>query len=170
MSTKQAIAGVAPPEAGEVTSMTIWPSICAFQAGCWVGRLSGNQTGVGFFTLGKLLAVATIPVSLVLFAWRLLPFVCRRYTLTNRRIIIQKGLSALDEQSVDLDRFDSIEVRVRAGQQFFHAGDLLLKHDGKDVLCLAGVSRPEVFREVCLNARMALVSVREVLQREAAVS
>jgi hypothetical protein len=170
MSTMQAIAGVAPPQAGEVTSMTIWPTIGAFQTGRWVGQLAGNRTGAGFFTLGKLLAVATIPVSLVLFAWGLLPFVCRRYTLTNRRVVIQKGLSAVDEQSVDLDGFDSIEVRVRPGQEFFHAGDLLFKRDGEEVLCLAGASRPVVFREVCLNARMALVSVREVLRREASAS
>ena len=65
--------------------MTIWPTIGAIAPGRWVGQLSGLRLGWGFFTLGKLFALATIPVSLVVFCWQLLPGVCRRYVLTNLR-------------------------------------------------------------------------------------
>ena len=59
--------------ASETTVMTIWPTIGATAPGRWVGRLSGLRLGWGFFTLGKLLALATIPLSLAVFCWQLLP-------------------------------------------------------------------------------------------------
>ena len=135
---KQAIAGVVPPGAGEVAAMTIWPTIGSYSLGRTVGKLAGNRTGWGFFTLGKLLAVATIPISLVAFAWRLLPFVARRYTLTNQRVVVQKGLSKAEEKSVGLDEFDAIEVRVTPGQEFFHAGDVIFKRGSEELLSLPG--------------------------------
>ena len=165
---KQPIAGVTPPELEEVDAMTIWPTIGAKRAGRLVGMLAAVQTGWGhFFTLGKLWALATIPVSLAVFGWQLMPRVCRRYTLTNRRIIVRKGLMPADERWIGLDEFDGIDVEVLPGQEWLHAGDLVFKRSGIEALRLAGVSRPEVFRQVCLTAQKALVSVREVVQRQA---
>ena len=163
---KQAIAGVVTPTSGEVPSMTIWPSIGCFALGRTVGKLSANRIGWGFFTLGKLLALATIPISLAAFAWRVLPFVARRYALTNQRVVVQKGLSKVEEKSIGLDEFDSIEVRVTPGQEFFHAGDLVFKQGSQEVLALSGVARPQPFRQVCLKAQTALLSVRTVLEQQ----
>jgi hypothetical protein len=140
--------------------MTVWPTIGATRSGRLVGRLCGIGLGYGFFTLGKLMALATIPISLPLFCWQLMPWVCRRYALTNRRIIIQKGLSAVDGQSVELDAFDTIRVQVLPGQQWLNAGEVVFEHGGKEVLRFSGISRPEVFRQVCLKATAALLSVR----------
>lgn len=167
----QPIAGVVPSELAEVTCKVFWPTIGATRAGRLVGQLGAVSIGWGeFFTLGKLLAVAAIPLSLVVFAWQLMPFVCRRYTLTNRRIIIRKGLSAVDGRWISLDDFDSIDVEVLPGQAWLHAGDLAFRRGNVEVLRLAGVSRPETFRQVCLTARTALVSVQNVVQRQAAVA
>ena len=80
--------------------MTVWPGIGSMAAGRWVGQLAGSRLGYGFFTLGKLLALATIPVSLTLYLWRLMPGFCRRYTLTNGRLIVQHGLTAKDGPSI----------------------------------------------------------------------
>lgn len=166
---KQAIAGVALPQLGEATAMTIWPTIAATGAGRLVGRLAAIEVGAGkFFTLGKLLAVATIPISLAVFAWQLLPFICRRYTLTNRRIIIQKGLGAVEECSIGLDEFDTIAVEILPGQQWLHAGELIFRRDGSEVFRLPGVSRPQVFRQVCLKVQNALLSVRQVVEQQVA--
>ncbi len=148
--------------------MTVWPGIGSMTLGRWVGRLAGNRMGYGFFTLGKLLALATIPVSLTVYLWRLMPGACRRYTLTSRRLIIQHGLTAQDGPSIGLDEFDSIEVAVLPGQDFLHAGDLVLRREGTEVFRLSGVSRPEAFRHVCLKARNALVRGRQVCQQQAA--
>jgi hypothetical protein len=163
---KQAIAGIVPPEVAEVTSAVVWPSIGAYGLGRWVGQLCGARAGYGFFRLGKLLALATIPLSLAVYAWKILPFVCRRYRITNRRVIVQKGYAAVDERSVGLDEFDTIEVRVLPGQAWLRCGDLVLLRDGQERLRLPGVVRPEVFRQTCLKAQIAFVSVGEVLRQQ----
>jgi len=169
---KQAIAGVAPPEIDEIDAMTVWPTIGATSAGRLVGRLAAIRLGLGgFFTLGTALAVATIPLSLAVYAWQLLPFLCRRYTVTNRRIIVKTGYRGVERQSIDLDALEAIDVEILPGQQWLHAGELILRRGGAEAVRLSGVSRPEVFRQVCLKARNALMSVREVCrQQEAADS
>ena len=135
-----------------------------------IGQLAGNRIGYGFFTLGKLLALATIPVSLLVYLWRLMPGACRRYTLTNRRIIIQLGLTAKDGPSISLDEFDVLEVAVLPGQDWLHAGDLVFMRDGKEIFRLRGVSRPAAFRQVCLKARNALICGQQVCKQQAAVA
>ena len=121
-----------------------------------------NQVGLGFFTLGKLMALATIPLSLTVFIWQLLPAVCRRYRLTNRRITIEKGLKAIEGPAIGLDEFDAVNVVMRPGQDWLHAGELVFRREGSEVFRLSGVSRPEVFRQVCLKAQRALLSFRTV--------
>jgi hypothetical protein len=164
----QPIAGIMPSELSEVTCKVVWPTIAATRLGRVVGQLAALRIGWGeFFTLGKLLAVATIPLSLLVFAWQLMPVVCRRYTLTNRRIVIRKGLLPADGRWISLDDFDAVDVEVLPGQAWFHAGDLVFRRGGIEVLRLAGVSRPDTLRQVCLTARSALVNVREVVQHQA---
>ena len=158
-----------PSDLAEVTCKVVWPTIGATRAGRLVGRLADVRLGFGqFFTLGKLLALATIPVSLAVFCWQLMPYVCRRYAVTNRRIIIRRGLMPVDERWVDLDEFEAIDVEVLPGQQWLHAGNLIFRHGGQEVLRLSGVSRPEIFRHVCQTAREALLSVRNVVRQQAA--
>lgn len=163
------IAGVTPSELAEVTCKVVWPTIGATRAGRLVGRLAAVQLGWGkFFTLGKLLALATIPISLAAFGWQLMPCVCRRYALSNRRIIVRKGLMPVDERWIGLDEFDTVEVEILPGQQWLHAGELIFKHAGNEVLRLSGVPRPEVFQNVCQTAQKALLSVRDVVQQQMA--
>lgn len=150
-------------ETRETPITTAWPTIGATACGRWVGRLSGLKLGVGrFFTLGKLMALATIPVSLTVFCWQLMPYVCRRYLLTNRRVMVQKGLSAVAGQSIGLDEFDTVDVAVLPGQDWLNTGDVVFLRDGKEVLRLPGVSRPEIFRQVCLKARTAVLAFRDL--------
>jgi hypothetical protein len=157
-----------PSDLAEVTCKVVWPTIGATRAGRLVGRLADVRLGIGqFFTLGKLLALVTIPVSLAVFCWQLMPYVCRRYAVTNRRIIIRKGLRPVDERWVDLDEFEAIDVEVLPGQQWLHAGNLIFRRGGQEVLRLSGVSRPEIFRHVCQTSRNALLSVRNVVQQQA---
>ena len=156
-----------PARLPEIDAMTVWPTIGATRLGRLVGGLAGIPIGLGgFFTVGVLMAVVTIPISLAVFVWQLLPFVCRRYTLTDRRIIIKKGLTGVEHAAIDLDGFDAIEVKVLPGQAWLHAGELIFLQQGRPVFQLSGVSRPEVFREICLKAQESLLSVRRVLQRQ----
>jgi len=168
---KQPIAGVMPPEIAEVPAMTVWPTIGATKWGRWVGRMAALRYGIGeFFTLGKLLALATIPVSMPVFCLQLMPYVCRRYTLTNRRLSIRRGLRAVDQEWITLDEFDGIDIEVLPGQDWLHCGEVIFQHAGNEVLRFSGVSRPEVFRQVCLKARNAAISVREALHQQAVSS
>jgi hypothetical protein len=113
------------------------------------------------------LAVAAIPLALAVFAWQLLPFVCRRYRLSCRRLAVQKGLRACDERQIALDEFETIDVEILPGQAWLHAGDLVFKRSGSEVFRLPGVSRPETFRMTCCKTRDALLAVRQVTAAQA---
>lgn len=158
---KQPIAGVAPAETLEVTIMTVFPTLGAWASGRLIGRLCRVQLGVGFFTLGKLFAVLLIPVALGLFAASLMPGIIRRYRLTNRRMVVQKGLAPVDERWVDFDRFDAIDIEVLPGQEWYPCGELIFRRGPIETFRLAGVSRPETFRRTCLAARRGYLGAAE---------
>jgi hypothetical protein len=65
-----------------------------------------------------------------------------------------------EAKSVRLDAFDSIEVDVRPGQDWHHAGDLVFRSGATETFRLEGVSRPEAFRQACLNAHHIYNGVR----------
>lgn len=162
LMTKQPIAGVTPPERQEVTVMTVFPTLGAYAAGRLIGRLCAIRAGFGFFTLGKLFALLLIPVAIGLYVYSLLPAVITRYRLTNRRLVVQKGMRPVDQRWVDFDRFDSIEVDVLRGQEWYPAGELIFRNGQVETFRLSGVSRPETFRHTCLAARRGYLGAAEV--------
>ena len=146
--------------------MTVWPSNAKFALGRMLGSLYAIRfPNVYFFRLGNLIALLSIPIALVLFFMRIAPGVGTRYRVTNRRVLVEKGLRAAVEKSVDLDRFDAIDVVVRPGQEWYYAGDLVFRQGNIETFRLEGVSRPESFREVCLKAHMAYVGVKKAMRR-----
>lgn len=170
---KQAIAGITSPSDKEATVMTVWPSVAAMSLlgiplGLILGRLYAIRTGFYIFTLGNLFCLLTIPLALILYLKRIGPFVGRRYRLTNRRIVVERGLSSKEEKSLGLDQFDAIDIRVRPGQEWYDAGDLVFRQGSVERFLLEGVSRPEAFRHVCLKAHQGYVGVQQALQREVA--
>jgi hypothetical protein len=161
----------APHETREIAAMTVWPTIGATAAGRWVGGLCGMQWGfTRVFTLGNLLALLTIPVSLAVFFWQLMPVVARRYTLTNLRLVVYRGLRPVEERSIGLDQFDAVEVQVLSGQEWLQAGEVVFRRAGSEVFRLSGVPRPEVFRQVCLKSQRAVLSVRRVFEQRTAAT
>lgn len=165
---KQAIAGVAPADLDEVTVMCVRPSVSMYGLGRFLGRLFAIKAGGYIFTVGNFIALASIPIAIVLYFLRLLPWIGVRYTLTNRRVVVQRGLLATDDRWVDLDRFDTIEVVVLPGQEWYHAGDLVFRLGDTETFRLAAVSRPETFRRTCFNAHRIYVGVKKALEREQA--
>jgi len=158
-------------EPGEMRSKVVWPTIGATPWGRFVGRLAAIRLGFGsFFTLGTLLAVATIPISLAVFAWQLMPVVMRRYCLTNRRLVVQKGLTRVEERSIGLDQFDALEIQILPGQEWLRCGDMVFLCGGQEVFRLAGVPRPRTFREVCLKQQRTLRALGDVLRQQGATS
>lgn len=65
-----------------------------------------------------------------------------------------------EAKSVRLDAFDTIEVEVRPGQDWHHAGDLVFRSGATETFRLEGVSRPEAFRQACIKAQRAYNGVR----------
>lgn len=165
---KQAIAGVAPPELQEVAVMSTWPSNAAYSLGRLLGQAYAIQfPGIYIFKLGNLIALLSIPVALLLFFTRIAPFVGKRYTLTNRRIVVQRGWTSRDDKSIDLDKFNRVVIDVRPGQAWYHAGDLIFYQQDVERFRLEGVSRPEAFRTSCMKSQASFVGVKKARLREA---
>ena len=126
---EQAITGVSPAQTRETAVMTVWPSNAMFLLGRWLGQLYAIRfPDVYIFRLGNLIAFLSIPIALVLFFMRVAPFVGKRYTLTNRRLVVYSGLLIAEDRSVDLDRFDSVKIDVEPGQDWYDAGNLVFFH------------------------------------------
>src|SRR6266404_1698398 len=135
----QPIAGVVPPEIKETTVMTVWPSVAKYTLGRTLGSLYAIRwPDVYIFRLGNLVALATIPIALVLYFMRIAPGIGLRYRLTNRRILVERGLTSKLDKSVDLDRFDSITIDIQPGQAWYHAGDLVFKQGNVETFRLEG--------------------------------
>ncbi|MBC8355534.1 MAG: PH domain-containing protein [Planctomycetes bacterium] len=182
---KQAIAGVTPSEVQEVNVMEVWPSIAKFTLGRLMGQLFGIQAGIYVFRVGNFCALAGIPFALALYFFRLAPSFFGTpmhggfYRLTNRRVIVLRneikfsGPSVLPKfifgaevKSVELDRFDSIEIERLPGHHWFDAGDLVFRLDGVETFRLEAVSRPDSFRQTCLKSGASFVGIKQALARE----
>lgn len=186
---KQAIAGVAPASLDEVTAMVVWPTISASAAGQTIGRLC-SAGGKSPFAIGKLLAPLMIAPALALFFLAIVPPFPfpfpfnRRYKITNRRILVLEDhlewlvyhpfgipfpaqkIRTAESKTVQLDRFDTIEIEVLPGQQWYPAGELIFKQGAVETFRLSGVSRPEAFRQICMKARNSYVLVNEALKQQ----
>ena len=165
---KQAIAGVTPPSMKEATIMTVWPSVAAmklgpFPVGLWLGKLYSLQVGVYVFTFGNLICLMSIPIALVLYAKRIGPVVATRYRVTNKRVMVERGLGAREYKSIALNHFDAFDIEVKPGQDWYDAGDLVFRLGNVERFKLEGVSRPAAFQQVCMKARDGFVGVQEAL-------
>jgi len=156
-------------ETAETTIMTVWPSVASTGLGKVLGRLYRIREGFGPVSIGRLALLATIPIGLVLYLSLRLPWAIKRYRLTNRRVRIEQGINPQVVQFVALDGFDTIEVEVGPGQEWYAAGDLVFRRGQIETLRLPGVSRPESFRRVCLEARQAYVGAAQFQPQPAAV-
>ena len=183
---KQAIAGIAPTTEREVEVMTVWPSNSAYGLGRFHGRLYGNRTGAYVFTVGNLFCLLSIPGAIALYLLKLAPWIGKRYGVTNKRVVEYRSQLRREtnrvlgipwpfrfhfqivSKAVELDRFDDIEIEVRPGQEWYHAGDLVFRHGEVETFRLEGVTRPESFRATCLKSQRAFVGIQQALEREAA--
>jgi hypothetical protein len=171
----QPIAGVAPTQFQEVTVMTVWPSLSATAPGRFWGRLFAIEVGFPIFgvplTIGRLMALASIPFMVALYFLMRLPRFpgviigfnnpwCWVYRLTNRRVVVENPFGA-EIKSVSLDRFDSIDIVVESGQAWYKAGDLVFRQGTVETFRISGVPRPETFRHTLLKANMSFVGVQK---------
>ena len=163
----QAIAGVSPSSISERTVMVVWPSNAAYSIGRLLGQgyaIRGPFPGNKIFWPGNLIVLASIPIALVLYFARLAPFgIGIRYRLTNRRVIVERGMKYVESKSVALDAFDSVSIEVLPGQAWYQAGDLIFRRGDTVVFRLEGISRPEAFRQTLMKSHKAFVGVKKAV-------
>jgi hypothetical protein len=174
---RQAVAGLMPPQLGEAMIREVWPSVLAYAHGPSKAAAALMRTiilapfgwlilGLGVFPIAVGLADVTLlvlpPGWLLLIPAFRRKFgrsfqVCRRYTLTNRRLMIRKGLRPSTREEVPLSDIDDVRVVPESLDAFYRAGDLEVISKGQVVIKLPGVPEPESFRHSILNAVKAWV-------------
>jgi hypothetical protein len=140
---RQAVAGLMPPQLGEAMIREVWPSILGISAP--LARLSGKLIRSVF------LAPLGWMFNALLFGRKIAPALCQRYTLTNRRLMIQRGWKPAPVQEIALKDIDDVRLVAESYDAFYRAGDLLVMSGGKEAMKLAAVSDPESFRQAIVN-------------------
>jgi hypothetical protein len=152
-TSRQAVTGLTPPDQREAIIREVRPSASAHPA---ISGLAKRLTGT--LILAPLAWLLLAP----LFLMKFLPFVCTRYTLTNRRLMIRRGL-AKPRPIHEVALADIDEVRLDAATQdsFFQSATLEIVSKGKVVMHLPGVAQPEAFRHSVLNAYRAWAPIKK---------
>lgn len=145
---QQAVTGLTPPQAGEALIREVWPSVAAHAGVASLGRVL-TRSIVG--------APAAWAVMAFFYFLKIFPFLATRYTLTNRRLMVRRGLRPTPAHEVPLGEIDEVRVRTDANSEFFRAATLEILSHGKPVLTLKGVPGPESFRRSILDACAAWV-------------
>jgi hypothetical protein len=145
---KQAVTGVVSPSVAEGMIREVWPSVAAHPGVASLGRTL-TRTIIGAPLAWLLLAP--------FYFLKILPFLAMRYTLTNRRVMIRRGLRPTPTHEVALTDIDRVEIVPDANSDFYRAGTLEIMSQGKVALRLPGVPEPESFRHAIVNAYKAWV-------------
>jgi hypothetical protein len=145
---KQVVTGLVPPQSGEAIIRDTWRSVAAWPAVAGAGRML-TRTIIG----APLAWLMMAPFYFL----RVIPFLARRYTLTNRRLMIRRWPQRSFVQEVPLSDIDEVRVRKDANSDFFRAGTLEIVSRGAVVMTLVGVPEPESFRHSIIHAYTAWV-------------
>jgi hypothetical protein len=126
----------------------VWPSVAAFPAPASVGR-----TLMGTMILAPLGWLMLAPFYFL----KVLPGFARRFVLTNRRLMFQKGLHLNPAEEVALADIDDVRVQKDRNSDFYCAANLEIISNGQVAMTLRGVVGPEAFRHAILGACKAWV-------------
>jgi hypothetical protein len=148
---EQAVTGVIPPQQAEAKIREAYPSVARSSAVANLGRLLTRT--IVLAPLGWLV------MSLLYFA-KVLPVAGRRYTLTNRRLMVRHGWSGKVAGEVALGDIDDVRVVTDANSDFFRAARLEVLSKGQVALTLPGTPEAESFRIAVINACNAWVPGR----------
>ena len=163
--SKEAVAGVWPVDLGEAHITQTFPSISASALGRLLGSLYSLPQPIGFF-----MHIVTLPLPIMLAVVQFLFSGFRRYQVTSKRVRVRRGTRDKDGPQVLLSELDEVRPVVRAGQSFYRAADLQLISGGQVALTLSGVPNSEAFRQNIIEARDALVQVKECRDAQEAVA
>ena len=159
-----AISGVSASNEAEI--MTVYPSIAAYGLGRILGSIYEcvplRIMGVKLSNLLFVLPTAPIPALL----YFMQKATGQKYVLTNRSFQIWHALGSRKITQVALSDITDVIIRIQPGQEFYKAGDLILV-GGKgndELMTLAGVPYPHIFRQTILEARDSRQMVAKSLE------
>lgn len=139
------------PAAGERTVTEFWSSLGENDS--WYQLANRIPYGLGILVYA--------PVYL-LKVFRLRSAV--RYTLTNRRLRLDRGIPKRTAAEIPLEHID--DIRVKDWVTFTRSGDLEVLRNGSVAMTLKGIRDPESVRRTILDAVHARVEVQKVLQAQ----
>ena len=148
---QQPVTGVVPPQVAEAKIRETWPSVSRAPGVANLGRL---------LTRTILLAPLGWLVMSLLYFSKVAPVFARRYTLTNRRLMVRHGWSGKVAGEIPLADIDEVRIQTDANSDFFRAATLEILSGGQVRLTLPGTPEAEAFRIAILNACNAWVPGR----------
>jgi hypothetical protein len=144
----QAVTGLVPPQLSETTIRVVWPSVAT----------SPRVAGLGRSMMRTIILAPLAWLMLAPFYFKkILPGLARRYTLTNRRLMIQKGWKRKPIQQIALADIDDVRLKPDSYDRFYRSATLEIISKGKVAVSLPGVPSPESFRHAIINAYQAWV-------------
>jgi len=144
----QVITGVTPPALAEALIRECRPAVTAWPGPAKLAHAlirSVVLAPVGWLLLGPL------------FALKFAPLFSRRYTLTNRRLMVRRGLKGTPAESVELRHIDEVRLVPGSEDPFYLSATLEVRGGGVVLLTLPAVPEPQGFRQAVLNACAAWV-------------
>jgi hypothetical protein len=143
---KLAVTGLVPPQRAEAMIRETWPGV-------------NDVPGVARLARGLMRTIVLAPLAWLLLApcyfKKVLPFIAKRYTLTNRRVMIRRGLKPKPTHEVALADIDDVRLEDGSLDPFYRTATLEVVSKGQVALRLRAVKDPESFRRAILNAKVA---------------
>jgi hypothetical protein len=144
----QAVTGLVPPELGEATIRVVWPSVATSSAVAGLGR-------------SMMRTIILAPLAWLMLApfyfKKILPGLACRYTLTNRRLMIQRGWKRKPSHEIALADIDNVRLNADSYDPFYRTANLEIISKGQVGMTLLAVPNAESFRHAIVNAYQAWV-------------
>ena len=141
------------PFSGEAIIRDVWPSVAAYPGPASLARACYRTivlAPIGWFVL------APIYFKKLLAIMPGLSGLATRYRLTNRRLMICKGLRPIVEKEVPLNQIKDVKRITDANSDFFVAATLdVIDTNGQTIMSLPGVPEAESVQHAILQAAAA---------------
>src|SRR5437899_469664 len=123
-----AVTGVVPPQQQEAMIREVWATVAANSAVTTMARKLIRS--ILLAPLGWLL-IAPFWAKRFLGFLPGLSFLTVKYTITNRRLMIRKGMKAVATTEIPLDQIGEVRIRTDGNSDFYVTADLqVLRKDG----------------------------------------
>jgi hypothetical protein len=148
---KQAVTGVVPPQVDEAIIRVAWPAVTTNPPAAALGK-----------TLMRTIILAPVAWLMLapLYFKKVLPGLAMRYTLTNRRLMKQRGMRPRAVAEIPLSEIEEVRIVPGSQDKFYRSATLEVLSKGEVKLRLRGVPEPESFKLAVENACMAWVPGR----------